>query len=430
MKEKQPLDPSKESQYLKTILQSVDLDVNYRVLLFAGTVWAACRMNAWCFDVEEGELLQSISVHEKDLSSFFVIGKCLDYVAEHTPSKVPFLLSDPLGMVWIAEYAPERKGARSPVLFVFGPVFTSATSPLVIGENLENLHYSPAIRARLEGVLSDVPILLNSTIEQYARMLHFTLTGETCEARDFMLQKAHMEIDLFGEDKTADAHRSSLERAIAEEGRLLNMVREGRLDEKLLSTLRAHANPMEYAEGHPLRSAKDELILLCHKYTLVAEEQGLPSSVCRTLLMRYVQVIEKSRSHTELTELERGMTEDFVVRVRELKKLPEKSRDIMIAEEYIRSNLTKPLSIEEVADYVGYSGYYFTRKFARETGLKFTDYLYREKILYAQNLLKNSELPIQMISDMLQFSSLSYFGRVFKRETGQSPKDYRKGKEK
>lgn len=100
-----------------------------------------------------------------------MIGKCLDYVVENQEHRFPFLLSDSLGMVWIAEYSPIEE-EETPVLFVFGPVFTSATSPMVITDNLTRMNFSMSIRKQMEEVLDEVPVLMNSAIEQYARMLH------------------------------------------------------------------------------------------------------------------------------------------------------------------------------------------------------------------------------------------------------------------
>lgn len=420
------------AQGLKAIYDNTNMDPSHRILLYAGYVWAACRMNAWCFNVPERKLLQAFSAHQKDLSSFFIIGKCLDYVAEHADFRYPFLLSDSLGMIWIAEYLPMEGTEESSVLFVFGPMFTSAISPLAIAENLERLNYSQSIREKLEHVLDDVPILFNSMIEQYARMLHFALTGEPCEPGHFLLQRAKMPVSPDQHEASFEQlsrHHTPLDRLLAEEAQLLSLVREGRLDEKLLSSLRSRSDVESYAEGHPLRSIKDELIILCNKYTLTAEQAGLPPRISRTLQLRYVRLIEKCRSHTELTHVEHSMTEDYISHVHQLRESPELSREILIAEEFIRANVLQPISIEDVARHVGYSGYYLSRKFAKETGLKFSEYLNRERIRYAQSLLRGTEYSIQQISDMLHFSSTSYFGRVFKELTGQSPMAYRQGKE-
>lgn len=428
------VDVLQEEDFLNGVYSIPNLHPYHKLLLFSGQVWAACRMNAWCIDVNTGAVLNSFSAHEKDLAGFFVIGKCMDYVAAHKTHSHPFLLSDSLGMVWIAEISPIDHPDDAPtLLFVFGPAFTSVTSPLVIADNLDRMHFSFTVRKQLETVLADVPILMTSTIEQYARMLHFVLTGESCDPKHFLLQKAKVEVDLFTEAEEVSyedlsGRRMSLDRVLAQEEQLLNLVREGQRDEKLLSSIRAKSNVSNFTGGNPMRNAKDELLILCTKYMLAAEQAGLPPRVSRTMQLRYIRVIEKCHSLTELTDVEHSMTEEFITRVAELKSAPEKSRETLIAEDYIRSNLTRPLSIEDVARHVGYSDYYLSRKFARETGLKFADYVNQERVRYAQNLLRTTSLPVQTISDMLQFSGLSYFGRVFKKLTGQSPKEYRERK--
>ena len=47
-------------------------------------------------------------------------------------------------------------------------------------------------------------------------------------------------------------------------------------------------------------------------------------------------------------------------------------------------------------------------------------------ILEAKSLLKSTNLTIQQISDGLNFPSQSFFGKYFKRQTGISPKEYKK----
>ena len=43
------------------------------------------------------------------------------------------------------------------------------------------------------------------------------------------------------------------------------------------------------------------------------------------------------------------------------------------------------------------------------------------------SLLKNTQKSIQEISDFFNFPNASYFGTFFKKQTGQSPQQYRKG---
>ena len=93
--------------------------------------------------------------------------------------------------------------------------------------------------------------------------------------------------------------------------------------------------------------------------------------------------------------------------------------------EYIRLNYTKALTTEEIARHCGYTEYYLTRKFAKETGMKLTDYIRAVRLDAARVMLLTSRKDIQQISEELQFGSRSYFDRVFRQEVGMSPRRYR-----
>ena len=55
---------------------------------------------------DKGEMFFSTCVHEKEFLSFLKLGKCLDFLYESKEEwDRPVILSDPLGMVWLAESA-------------------------------------------------------------------------------------------------------------------------------------------------------------------------------------------------------------------------------------------------------------------------------------------------------------------------------------
>ena len=88
-------------------------------------------------------------------------------------------------------------------------------------------------------------------------------------------------------------------------------------------------------------------------------------------------------------------------------------------------NYTRPLSLDEIARQVGYTEYYLTRKFTKETGMKLTEYIRSVRINAAKVMLLTSKKDIQQISEELQFGNRSYFDRVFRQETGVSPARFR-----
>ena len=59
------------------------------------------------------------------------------------------------------------------------------------------------------------------------------------------------------------------------------------------------------------------------------------------------------------------------------------------------------------------------------TGKTASDWIERYVILEAKMLLKSTDLTIQEISNRLNFTNQSFFGKYFKHQTGYSPSEYR-----
>lgn len=92
---------------------------------------------------------------------------------------------------------------------------------------------------------------------------------------------------------------------------------------------------------------------------------------------------------------------------------------------YIRENLDKVLTIEDLASKAFMSKASFFRHFKQELGISPYDFIIAEKIRHAKRLLKKSAYSIADISSMLAFGSTSYFIRYFRSSTGLTPLKYR-----
>lgn len=97
-----------------------------------------------------------------------------------------------------------------------------------------------------------------------------------------------------------------------------------------------------------------------------------------------------------------------------------------IACNYIVDNCERELTLESVANYVGFSTCYFSRVFKQTTQYNFVEYLTLQRVKRAQLLLSDSNMTVTEISYQSGFKSLSTFNRVFKQIRGCSPSEYRK----
>ena len=95
-------------------------------------------------------------------------------------------------------------------------------------------------------------------------------------------------------------------------------------------------------------------------------------------------------------------------------------------QEFIQQNIQNAqLSLEYVAEELGINYKYLSRVFKNETGVKFIDYVTNLKLNHCRNLLINTDLKVEEISDIMKYSTSHYFISRFKMMFGCTPKKYR-----
>jgi AraC-like DNA-binding protein len=97
------------------------------------------------------------------------------------------------------------------------------------------------------------------------------------------------------------------------------------------------------------------------------------------------------------------------------------------AQEYIRSNLSEPLSMDSVARYVYMSRRRFSDQFRQKTGQTFQEYLNDCRFEEACNLLERGDWPIEIIGRFVGLKP-SRLRVLFHQRKGVSPSDFRRQK--
>lgn len=90
---------------------------------------------------------------------------------------------------------------------------------------------------------------------------------------------------------------------------------------------------------------------------------------------------------------------------------------------WTEKNYAEKVRIEDVADVVGYSKYYFCTYFKKLTGKSYLDYLNHVRIYNACRLLRAGN-SVQDACNKVGFENTSYFIRLFKSILGITPKMY------
>jgi AraC-like DNA-binding protein len=92
--------------------------------------------------------------------------------------------------------------------------------------------------------------------------------------------------------------------------------------------------------------------------------------------------------------------------------------------DYIQAHLYNKFTIEKLASYTGLNRHSLAIYFKRDTGMNIPDYTAAKRMEEAAYLLATTKLSILDISQMLRFSSQSYFGKKFKDCFGLTPGKY------
>lgn len=93
---------------------------------------------------------------------------------------------------------------------------------------------------------------------------------------------------------------------------------------------------------------------------------------------------------------------------------------------YIYHHFQEPITLETIAERVHMTPTYFSRRFKRMTGFGYKEYLSYLRLKEAERLLLETNLPVSEIAQRCGFSDANYFGDLFKKEKGISPRLYRK----
>lgn len=100
---------------------------------------------------------------------------------------------------------------------------------------------------------------------------------------------------------------------------------------------------------------------------------------------------------------------------------PRHGERIEQAAAYMQEHCAEPLPVEALARLACMSPYHFQRRFKEETGLTVHQYLNRQRVGRAKQLLLSTALPVSKIAEQTGFSGSSHLAAVFKAMTGRAP---------
>ena len=207
---------------------------------------------------------------------------------------------------------------------------------------------------------------------------------------------------------------------------MLSMIKNGKVHDLriILNESKIYHNPETDFATKSLTKRKNYILGANGIASRVAINAGVSPEVINLISNSYMDEITKTVSVTELSVIFQRLMLDYAKQVQKV-RLPQFEGLLeRKAARYIQSHIYEKLSTSVIADALGITSPYLSAGFKSATGMNLTDFIKKQKVKEAKYLLDCHAYSISEISELLCFSSQSYFGAVFKEDTGMTPLEY------
>lgn len=188
----------------------------------------------------------------------------------------------------------------------------------------------------------------------------------------------------------------------------------------------------DHAEVFWLHFTGSEVKNILHQYNIDDSSRVFrtgPQVIYSDIFMNIINEIQQKKTGYELL-IEAFLRQLFVLISRSNENTSVESNifiqnEVHLAREYFNENYSKEININRYASSRGMSVSWFIRCFKDITGITPLQYILSQRISNAQLLLESTDYSISEISNLVGYDNPLYFSRLFCKQRGMSPRNYR-----
>lgn len=315
---------------------------------------------------------------------------------------------------------------------ILGPAFSVPVTDDIVRLFMREAMAPLDHREQLAEYLCSIPRLSYLQFCKYLDFLYLCLNGKETDFLELQPQENPSDRNRNARqanDFVENMENGNLHNSYYFERELYQIISEGNVER--LKEFLQNGNVHKIKEGKmahtPLRHSKNIFISATAKAGMLgAIPGGVDVEKTYQLMDFYIQECERLQTIEEVANLQSTMVMDFCQRAGEAHIPGDMSSEVYLCMNYIRAHTNEPIRIYDVARHVHRSSSYMMKRFREELGIHIGAFITRCKLEEAKSLLLYSNKSLSEISSYLCFSSQSYFQRVFKRQYGITPMQYRK----
>ena len=215
-----------------------------------------------------------------------------------------------------------------------------------------------------------------------------------------------------------------------QEVRELDSIRHGDVEMFNRSLAETYRGEVGQLAKNQVRQAKNIAICVIALASRAAISGGMIPEEAFSIVDGYIMKIEDMNNAVKIDSMMRQAEYEFAECVAEIHKNQQKNEQknelVEWTKNYIYQNLHSDIVIGEIGQKIGVNTSYLSDLFHKVEGTTIQQYICKEKIRLAENMLRYSDYEVKEIASYLSFCSQSYFGNIFRQQTGMTPARYRK----
>lgn len=316
-------------------------------------------------------------------------------------------------------------------VLVIGPYRCTAATKLQVMEWSEQAQLPPSTHTQIWEYCCSVPVmpdltLLFSLVDAFAERMwgigNVILEDINSDLPTMPLSQNRKNTSSEEEDLLLNIRNVELRYAC--ENEIMEAVSKGQAHKAAIAMEGLSGFPFEQRVADPVRNAKNCSIIMNTLLRKAAQKGGVHPVYLDSTSSAFAQQIEQIESLDKLPALLKEMFETYCRLVRK-NTMKHYSPPVQKAITYIDSDLSATLNLRNISKALNISSSYLSATFKKETGQTLTEFINQQRILYAKQLLAQTQLQIQTIAQHCGILDVHYFSKVFKRIVGQTPRQYR-----
>lgn len=238
-------------------------------------------------------------------------------------------------------------------------------------------------------------------------------------------QAKNLSISRGGKKKdSADQNNSRLEMSLQEEKELISRIQMGdhTAVKNILNRMFGKIFSSNYQNIPMVKTQLLELVIAVGRDAMPRKTENAQR------FDFYRDIIEELDSAENMSQIDQWAKSVFARLVNLIyeSRMEQKSSVVEQITLHIKQNYEKDLTLESISQAVGYSSYYIGRLFKEELDMSIIDYLTEVRIARAKELLEQTDDLVAVIAEKVGYQYSHYFARIFKKQVGISPSEYRR----